>query len=142
MKTWTKVLLITIIFGLISFFLSRVLWTPNKDIMPTSGQLPFFIVLSILNSIVFGLGISFIIFGWSSVKNLLGNSALSLLSYLSLAWLLVSWWPHDNFHMQVGLDLQGLLYIEYGFHVTLILSSLIITYAFVKSTKSNNLLKN
>ncbi len=51
--------------------------------------------------------------------------------YLAIGWLLVSWWPHDNLHIHVGNDMQGLLYIEYGFHVTLMICGLIVAYGFL-----------
>jgi hypothetical protein len=49
--------------------------------------------------------------------------------YLSVGWFLVSWWPHDNLHLHNGFDLQGLLYIEYGFHVTLIFAAFVLAYS-------------
>lgn len=58
------------------------------------------------------------------------------LAYLSLSWLLISWWPHDNLHLHNGMNLQGLLYIEYGFHLTLIIASLILARAFVQTLKT------
>ncbi len=55
--------------------------------------------------------------------------------FIALPWMLVSWWPHDNLHVHNGMNLQGLLYIEYGFHLTLIIASLILTYGFLTSLK-------
>ena len=49
--------------------------------------------------------------------------------YLSVGWFLVSWWPHYNLHLHTGLDLQSLLYIEYGFHVTLIFAAFVLAYS-------------
>ena len=51
--------------------------------------------------------------------------------YLSIGWLLVSWWPHSHLHQVVGEDLQELLYIEYGFHVTTIICAVVLAYGFV-----------
>ncbi len=51
--------------------------------------------------------------------------------YLSIGWLLVSWWPHSHLHQVVGENLQGLLYIEYGFHVTTIIGTVVLAYGFV-----------
>lgn len=51
--------------------------------------------------------------------------------YLAIGWLIVSWWPHDNLHIHNGEDIQGLLYIEYGFHVTLMISALVLAYCFL-----------
>ena len=42
---------------------------------------------------------------------------------------MVSWWPHDNLHIHNGNDLQGLLYIEYGFHVTLIIAASVLAFS-------------
>jgi len=51
--------------------------------------------------------------------------------YLSISWLLVSWWPHDNLHQYVGEDTQGLIFLLYGFHMTLMLSGLILALVFL-----------
>jgi hypothetical protein len=42
---------------------------------------------------------------------------------------MVSWWPHDYLHIHNGNDLQGLLYIEYGFHLTLMLAGIVLAYS-------------
>ncbi len=55
--------------------------------------------------------------------------------YLSVGWFLVSWWPHDNLHIHNGMDLQGLLYIEYGFHVTLIVAALVLAFSLLTMLK-------
>ena len=131
MKPVIKFLLITVIFGIISFLLTPALWTKAMGVNPTQGQLPFFIALSVIESVVFGIGISFIVLSWPFLKrfNQLSRK-LTFATYLAISWLLVSWWPHDNFHMQNGLYLQGLLYIDYVFHVTIIIASLIVAYFF------------
>ena len=136
MKTWIKVLLITIIIGIPAFILGPKLWTPSPDIKPTSAQLPFFIFLSAIEAALFGLGISFIFFGWPLVKKISKSKNLSVAAFVSLSWLLVSWWPHDNSHIHNGMNAQGLLYIDYVFHVTIIIASLILTYYFVYSIKN------
>jgi hypothetical protein len=42
-----------------------------------------------------------------------------------------SWWPHDNLHISNGNNLQGLLFIEYGFHFTLMIAALVLAYCFL-----------
>jgi hypothetical protein len=76
--------------------------------------------------------VSFLIFGYPLVKALaLASEGLARAAHLSIAWFLISWWPHDSLHKHVGLNYDGLLAIEYGFHVTLILAGLIIAYFYV-----------
>ena len=137
MKTWIKVLIITILIGAPALPLGRIIWTPSPDANPTAAQKPFFIFLSVVEALLLGLGVAFIIFGWKLVKNSSQQKrALTLWAYVSLAWLLVSWWPHDNLHIHNAMNMQGLLYIEYGFHMTLVIASLILTYYFIDALKS------
>ena len=58
--------------------------------------------------------------------------------YLSIGWLLVSWWPHDNLHMHVGEDPQGLLLLTYGFHLTLLLAGLVLALSFLSTIRQQN----
>ncbi len=80
----------------------------------------------------FGLGVSFLLFGLPTVRRVSPNSKLTAWAmYLSIGWLLVSWWPHSHLHQVVGENLQGLLYIEYGFHVTVIIGAAVLAYGFL-----------
>lgn len=129
MKTWVKILLITLIIGIPAFVLGPIIWPPSPDIKPTSTELPFFIFLSIIEALLFGFGIAFIVYGWKYIKKISSQSRnVAIAAFVSLAWLLVSWWPHDNSHIHNGMDPLGLLYIEYIFHLTLIIASLILVY--------------
>lgn len=116
-----------------AFILGPVLWTDAPGMMPSSSQLPFFIFLTIVESVLFGAGVVFVLYGWPMVQRLSGKDGEKKLIFFSIAWLLISWWPHDNLHRHNGLDLQGLLYIEYAFHLTLIITSCIIAWQFWKS---------
>lgn len=129
MNTKTKFIILTIILAVITFALSRVIWPdPADSIMhPTSAQLPFFMFLSALESVAFGVGVSFLIFGWPMVQKISPeNKKGATISFLAIAWLLISWWPHDNMHRVNGENMAGLLRIEYIFHFTLIVSALIL----------------
>lgn len=134
MKTWIKVLIVTVIIALPAMMLGPVLWPPVEGgPEPTSGQLPFFIFLAAIESVLLGLGISFLIFGFSLISRISsGSKPLTWAMYLAVGWWMVSWWPHDNLHIHVGNDMQGLLYIEYGFHLTLIVAALIVAYGFLQ----------
>ena len=106
---------------------------------PTAGQFPFFIFLAAFEAVTFGLGVSFLLFGFAPLKRALGGPAWRVwVAFLAIpgpsvfyivTHSLVSWWPHDNMHIHNGNDLQGLLYIEYGFNVTLMASAVILAYS-------------
>ena len=131
MKPWVKVFLVTALFAVPAMALGPVLWPPAEGgPEPTAAQIPFFILLAAFEALAFGLGISFLLFGFSPLLRLAGGSKTkATLMYVSIGWFLVSWWPHDNLHGHIGEDMQGLLYIEYGFHVTLIIAAVVLAFS-------------
>jgi hypothetical protein len=137
MKPWAKVALVTALFAVPAMALGQVIWPPAPGgPEPTAGQLPFFILLAVFEALTFGLGVSFLLFGFAPLKRAVGGSAWRTWAiYLSVGWFLVSWWPHDNLHIHNGDDLQGLLYIEYGFHVTLMLAGIVLAYSLLTTLK-------
>lgn len=58
--------------------------------------------------------------------------------YSGIGRALVSWRPHGNLHMSNGDDMQRFLYIEYGFHVTLIVSAAVVAYCFLSLLRSKS----
>lgn len=120
------------IFTVIGFLLGanapigQMIWPPDPmNPAPTAGQLPFFILLSVFEALAFGIGVTFLLTGLPAVRSLVGSSgARATALYLAISWVLVNWVIHDSLHMHNGMNMQGLLYIEYGFHVTLILAGI------------------
>ena len=133
MNTWPRVLLVTLLVG-VPAFLGSVLWPlPPGMPSPTGGQLALFIILLALEALLFGLGVAFLLFGLPLVRSLTGESARGTwATFISIGWFLVSWWPHDNLHIHTGQDLGTLLFIEYAFHVTLMLAALVVAAAFLR----------
>ncbi len=133
MKPWVKVTLVTVVVGIAAMALGPILWPiAEGGAQPTAGQLVFFIILEAIQSLAFGLGISFLLFGLPTMRRVSLNSRrMGWAMYLSIGWLLISWWPHSHLHQVVGENLQGLLYIEYGFHVTLIVGAIVLAYGFL-----------
>ena len=134
MRPWLKVLLITLVVGMPAFLLGPVLWPPSPDTPEvTAGQLLFFMILFVIEALLFGLGVAFILFGLPLVRQgARGSKPWTWAAFISIAWLLVSWWPHDNLHVHAGNDIQLILLIEYGFHFTLIIAALMLASFFVR----------
>ena len=122
-KTWP--LIVTIVAAIAAFILGPIFWPMNPgNPEPTSVQLPLFIGVGVMEAVGFGIGVAFLIFGWRFMRN---RTLGDWLAFLSAAWLLVSWWPHDRLHMMLDHgDYWGLLGLEWGFHVTLILCGVIL----------------
>lgn len=108
-------------------------WRPSSDVpLPTGAQLLLFLLLNVAEVLAFGMGVSFLIFGYPAVQRVLPRSkGLAFAAYLSVAWLLANWWPHDSLHIANGTNIGGLLAIEYAFHVTLIVAGVVLVYFFL-----------
>jgi hypothetical protein len=126
------------IVGLVAFALTRVIWPdPVGASEPPANLLPGFMVLAALESLLFGLGVVFLLAGFGPVRRSGRRPVLSWAAYVGIAWMLLSWWPHDNLHRVLGHDnWSGLLGIEYGFHVTLIVASIVVATYFIDTLRS------
>ncbi|MBW3583225.1 MAG: hypothetical protein KY455_09025 [Euryarchaeota archaeon] len=140
MKTWIKVLIVTLVFGTIAFMtgsntpVGEKIWPPSPDNhTPEGAQLALLMTMGAVEALAFGLGVAFIAWGWPLVKRFdVGPKGLAIATYLSISWLLVNWYPHTNLHIANGLDLWGLIGIEYGFHLTLVIAGLIVAMFFLR----------
>lgn len=138
MKTSTKASILTVLFGVPAFVLGPVIWPPAAHGPELSAaQLPFAVAIFAVEALGFGLGISFLALGLPVVRRA-ADGARAWAAYLSIGWLLVSWWPHDNLHMHLGEDPQGLLYLTYGFHLTLLLSGLVLAISFLSTLRQRS----
>ncbi len=133
MKTFAKFLLVALPVAVAALLLGRVIWPDMPGMAgPTTQQIPFFIFISALEAISFGLGVAWLLFGLPQARAYAGADArLRLAAFYSITWLLVSWWPHDNMHRVNGMDdFAGLLRIEFIFHFTLIVAGFILATFF------------
>ena len=115
-------------------------WAPSPDEpAPSSSQIPFFLILKLAEALTFGAGIAFLVFGFPLVRAV-GNASAGLAraAHLSISWLLFSWFPHDSLHIHNGLDLNGLLVIEFSFHLTLMITGVILAVFFYKLTQKQS----
>jgi len=44
----------------------------------------------------------------SRSKGRAASPLLTRAAYVSIAWLLLNWWPHDSLHVHTGMELSGL----------------------------------
>ena len=102
-----------------AFLLAPVLFPPPPGPEPSSAQLPFFIALSAFDSLLLGVGVAFVVFGWPLVRRVAPDSrARAVAMFVAVAWLTLSWYPHIGLHSSgFGASFAGLLAIDYGFHV-------------------------
>ena len=131
MKGWLKWSMVTLIVGAVVFGL-----TPFWPISPTASQppgtvLPLFVALSLVESLSFGLGVAFLIFGRPLVDRMGGSPGLTTAAYVAIAFLLLNWWPHDNMHRMTNGDWSRVVLVEYGFHLPLMIAGAVLAWFFV-----------
>ncbi len=110
-------------------------WAPAAGTpLPTAAQLPFAMLLNLAEAVTFGGGIAFLLFGYEQVNGLVpASSLLTRAAHLSIAWLLINWFPHDNLHIHIGeSDLGQLLLLEYIFHISLMVAGGVLAVFFSK----------
>lgn len=133
MSTRTKAILVTVAVAIPAFLLVGVFFPPPPGPGPSSGQVPFFVVISALDSLLLGAGVAFIAFGWNLVRRVAPASrARAVAIYVTLAWLMVSWYPHIGLHTSIfGSDFFGILVIDYVFHVPLYIGAMVLIWGFL-----------
>jgi hypothetical protein len=91
-----------------------------------------FALLGLLEAVALGLGLAFLLLGKPMVAASAGRPfPLTRSAHLAISWLLMNWWAHDSLHQHVGMNLTGLLYIEYGFHASLIVCGVVLMRFFL-----------
>lgn len=140
-NTVLKISLLTLFMSVAALLLQPILWPPAPGTpTPVGAQLALFIGLAVLSALTFGAGVSFFAFGWPLVRRAtVETSTPAWLVYVAVGWSLVSWWPHNNLHLANGGDLSGLLAIEYGFHVSLYVTGLIVAWFFLLTLRRSTL---
>ena len=121
---------VTVGLAIPAFVLSRVIWPdPPGAAAPPPGLLPFLMVPAAFEALAFGAGVAFLIAAGRALKRHQADR-LSVAASVSAAWALVSWWPHSNMH-RANTTLEGLVLIDWTFHLTLIVGAAVIgTYLY------------
>lgn len=114
---------VTAVVGALAVMLSggspigAALWSPSPDIVPTGIQGPLLTIVTVLESLAFGLGVAILALGWPSIKRRLsGSKGWAAAAFGSFAWLFLSPWIHDNLHIHYGHGLDAVIALNYLFH--------------------------
>lgn len=122
-----------------AFLLFPLIFTPSEEMQPTPGQIPFFMVLGAVEALLLGAGVAFVIFARKYVREVDPTHRMhAWAAYLTLAWLMLQWYPHGGLHVANGPNMQGILLIDYGFHLPLFISPLILLWAGVGLLRARN----
>ena len=124
--------MVTLLVAIPAVILDPIIWSPAEGSpSPTATQLPFLLFQNLVQATLLGLGVAFLAFGLSAMRSISpGSNARAWAMYLSIAYLMVSWWPHINMHTHNGTDLQELILIDYLFHLPSMVAAVVLAYCF------------
>ena len=125
-------LTVTIVISLTAFVVGPHIWPMAPDVsMPPANLLPGYIALSATEALAFGFAVAFALFGWPAIRRLgLGAAWLNKWLFVTLCWSMGNWWMHDSLHMHNGMNMHGLLFIEVGFHITMLICGVTMAVSF------------
>jgi len=125
--------LLAVVIGGAAFITGPKIWPMGAGVpAPPANLLPAYIAFSAVEALAFGFAVAFAAFAWPAVRDLrLGPRWLNRMLFVTLTWVLGNWWFHDNLHMHVGLDMHRLIYLEYGFHGSILACVLILVLSFM-----------
>jgi hypothetical protein len=137
-RTSVKFLLITLAAGIPAFLLTPTLFPAPPDApVPTDTQMIYFLGITAVETLFFGAGLAFLLLGVPMMRRVSRISGVSPWpAYVAIGYLTVSWWPHLGMHRVVGFNLDGLLMVDYGFHLPYILSAGVVAHFFFSALRA------
>lgn len=129
-----RMLALTVLIGATAFISGPKIWPIGHDVpTPPANLLPAYIAFSAVEALALGFAAAFALLGWSAIRDLcLGARWLNKLLFMTLIWFMGNWWFHDNLHMHVGFDMRRLVYVEYGFHGSMLACAAILVLSLVR----------
>ncbi|MFI7131985.1 hypothetical protein ACIBQ1_40350 [Nonomuraea sp. NPDC050153] len=122
----------TLLFGFLAFATTNVFWPYSTDL--SGVPLPWaalFFGLYLFECASFGLGVMVLLQGRPALARLGRSAPLTTAAWLALVWLLVAWWPQDNFYrLAAKTDWPQQAALVYGFNITLMIAAAVLV-AFV-----------
>ncbi len=94
-----------IIVAFLALMFTDLIWPGSTDLSAVPGQWSgFFRVLYVVECLAFAAGVMFLFTGHSRMREAGRPRGLTRAAHLALVYLLVSWWPQDNFHRLAAKD--------------------------------------
>lgn len=104
---------------------------PEGGPQPSGGQIALMMVYTAFAAAAMGFGIAFWAFAYPWTQRMF--PVMTLPAHIAIGFVPASFWIHDSLHMVNGENVNGLLALEYGFHLPTILSGVILAIATIRS---------
>ncbi|MDH6125817.1 amino acid adenylation domain-containing protein [Kitasatospora sp. GP82] len=121
---------LTLLFAVLAFATTDVFWPGSTDVTAVpSPWAALFQVLYVCEWLGFGAGMAFLFLGQAVLERQrpARPARLTGLTVAAIAWLLIAWWPQDNWYRTSSpTDWPRQAALVYGFNVTLIIAALVV----------------
>ncbi|GAA3654632.1 hypothetical protein GCM10022224_017030 [Nonomuraea antimicrobica] len=118
----------TLLFGFLAAATTNMFWPFSTDL--SGVPLPWaalFFVLYLCEWASFGLGVMVLLWSRPALARLGRSAPLTTAAWLALTWLLVAWWPQDNFYrLAAKTDWPRQAALVYGFNITLMIAAVVL----------------
>ncbi|WP_330333995.1 AMP-binding protein [Streptomyces sp. NBC_00536] len=120
----------TLLLALVALSLTAVFWPGSTDLSAVpGGYAALFSVLYVFEWLSFGLGAVFLLTGRPPMLRQGRGRALTTAAHLAIVYLLVSWWPQDNFYrLAAKQDWPRQAALVYAFNIPLMIAAGIVAY--------------
>jgi hypothetical protein len=131
-------LLLAAVVALVAFLTTDSLWPGSTDLsVVPQPWARLFTGLYVAECLSFGLGVGFLLFGRGRLTRLGRPPWLTTLAHLSIVWLLVAWWPQDNFYrLAAKTDWGRQAALVYGFNITLMIAAAVLVAFAVRGQRA------
>jgi hypothetical protein len=131
-------LLLAALVALVAFLTTDSLWPGSTDLsVVPQPWARLFTGLYVAECLSFGLGVAFLLFGRGRLTRLGRPPWLTTLAHLSIVWLLVAWWPQDNFYrLAAKTDWGRQAALVYGFNITLMIAAAVLVAFAVRGQRA------
>lgn len=138
----TAIIIVVSTFGILFAPFSPIgamIWSePNTGVTPTATQGILLLGVTFMESVGMGLAVAFLALGWSYTKRTFaGRPRLAALVHVSVVWILGNFWLHDNLHMVNGVNIDGIIAIDYAFHSAIMLASIVAIYGIIELARGH-----
>ncbi len=119
---------VALFFAVLAWFLTDAIWPGSTDVSGVPAPwAALFEGLYACECLAFGLGVVFLgIFGDLMSRGVV-SGALAKAAHLAVVWLLVAWWPQDNFYrLAAKTDWPRQAALVYGFNITLMIAAAVV----------------
>ncbi|MGZ9935536.1 AMP-binding protein [Streptomyces sp. NC-S4] len=114
--------------GLLALILTDFLWPGSTDL----GRVPqpwafLFFVLYLFECVAFGIGVVFLFGGRARMLRQRRSPSLTVAAHLAVSYLLLSWWPQDNFYrLAAKQDWPRQAALVYAFNIPLMIAGAVV----------------